>query len=66
MSLNRKFATEGLVWTREEAAAQLGISVRKLQELTQTRKVPHLRLGRRVVYPRLALAKYVADRTCGG
>jgi excisionase family DNA binding protein len=34
-----------------EAAAALGISRRLLQSLVQEGRVPHVRLGRRVVFP---------------
>ena len=45
-----------------EAAQALGISKRLLWTLTNQGAVPHLRLGRTVVYPVDALRKWLADQ----
>ncbi|WP_428387342.1 helix-turn-helix domain-containing protein [Mucisphaera sp.] len=52
----------------KDAARALGISRRKLWELTadQGSGIPHLRLGRAVLYPVDALKAWVAARTEGG
>ena len=43
--------TLALALRKPEAAAALGIGVRKLEELTLSRKVPHRKIGRTIVYP---------------
>ena len=45
-----------------EAAKSLGIGRRLLWELTNRKEIPHLRLGRRVVYPVDALQAWLAER----
>lgn len=42
-----------------EAAPLLGVSERKLWELTKSNTVPHLRIGRKVLYSPRALAAWV-------
>jgi len=51
-----------------EAARSLGIGERKLWELTADRAsgIPHVRLGRRIVYPTRELADWLAARLEGG
>lgn len=46
-----------------EAAEMLRCSVRTIRQLTYTGGLPHLKIGRRVFYPRPALAQWVADNT---
>lgn len=48
-----------LALTREEAAAALGISSRKVWELTNCGELPHRRIGTRTVYPVDALKAWV-------
>lgn len=48
------------------AAAALGISPRLLWSLTNQGKVPHLRLGRSVVYPVDMLQRWLAEQANGG
>ena len=43
--------SEHLLLNAKEAAQALSISPRKLWELTNRGQVPHIRLGRRVLYP---------------
>lgn len=47
-----------------EAARALGISSRKLWEITADRDsgIPHVRIGRRVVYPTRELRDWLAQR----
>ena len=47
-----------------EAAEAIGISARKLWELTadQTSGIPHCRFGKRVVYPVDQLRQWLAER----
>jgi excisionase family DNA binding protein len=51
---------------REEAAAYLGISVRKLDQLKAGNAIPYAKIGSRVVFPVAALDRWLADRTKGG
>ena len=45
-----------------EAAAALGFSKRKLEELTKNGEVPHAHVGRCVLYPVDALREWLADQ----
>jgi excisionase family DNA binding protein len=49
-----------------EAAKALGIGARKLWELTNIGAVPHVRLGRAIVYPVSLLEKWLAEQANGG
>lgn len=51
----------------KEAAAALGISARKLWEITadRTSGIPHIRLGKVVVYPVDGLREWLAERVTG-
>jgi excisionase family DNA binding protein len=44
------------------ASRSLSISPRLLWSLTQSREIPSLRIGRRVLYPRLALEQWIESR----
>jgi excisionase family DNA binding protein len=52
--------TESLVWSVEETGRLLGISRAHAYELVARGELPHLRLGRRLVVPKHALAKLLA------
>jgi excisionase family DNA binding protein len=45
-----------------EAARALGIGTRLLWQLTNTGEIPHLRLGRAVVYPVDSLRAWLAEQ----
>ena len=45
------------------AARALGISPRKLWEMTKAGLVPHARLGRSVSYPTAALIRWIEEQT---
>jgi len=49
-----------------EAARALGISERLLWDMTKRGEIPHLRLGRAVVYPVAALDRWLAERAEAG
>ena len=53
--------TERLVWSVEEAGRLLGISRAHAYELVARGDLPHLRLGRRLVVPKHALAMLLAE-----
>lgn len=52
-----------LVWTVEEAGRLLGISRAHAYELVARGDLPHIRLGRRVVIPKHAIAELLARAT---
>jgi excisionase family DNA binding protein len=60
MSLDGSDA-EPLVWTVEETGHLLGISRAHTYELVARGELPHLRLGRRVVIPKTAIAALLTD-----
>jgi excisionase family DNA binding protein len=49
-----------------EAAKMLGISPRLLWTMTNMNEIPHVRLGRRILYQVSALERWLSDRTQGG
>jgi len=49
--------TDGLVLTVPKAAQALCISRNLAYELVRQKKIPHVRLGRRILVPRAALEK---------
>lgn len=53
--LNRNL---NLLLDRREAANQLGISLRKLDELIARKELPVRRIGRRVLVPRHSLEQF--------
>jgi excisionase family DNA binding protein len=48
-----------------EAARALGIGERKLWELTNRRAIPHIKLGKVVLYPVGELERWLAEQTKG-
>ena len=48
---------------RKEAARTLSISERKLFEMTKSKEIPHLTIGRSVRYPANELAAWIASKT---
>ncbi|XHC25110.1 helix-turn-helix domain-containing protein [Phycisphaerales bacterium ac7] len=47
---------------RPEAAKLLGISLRSLDALVASRRIPHQRIGARVVFPLEALRRWSEDQ----
>ena len=58
--------TPPLALRAEDAAKALGIGKRLLWTLTNQGEIPHVRLGRAVVYPVDALRKWLAEMAKGG
>ncbi len=52
-----------LCLTAEQVAQELGISVSLVRRLTRNGSLPHLRLGRRIIYPSAAINSWLADHT---
>jgi excisionase family DNA binding protein len=46
----------------KEAAEALGIGERKLWELTNRGEIPHIRVGRAVIYPVAELERWLAEQ----
>jgi len=53
--------SEKLVLTVEQAAEILGISRPTAYQAIQTGEIPHIRIGRRILVPRAALEKLLAN-----
>lgn len=54
-----------LAFGPRDAAKALGVSERTLWTWTQNREIPHIRIGRRVLYPVDVLRKWMADGCAG-
>jgi len=59
-------ADRPLLLDRPKAAALLSISPRLLWSLTNSGEIPHIKLGRRVLYPLARLEEWIASRSEGG
>lgn len=59
-------STERKVYTVEEMAKVLGLGRSAAYEAIQEGRVPHLRIGRRIVVPVAALEKMLAEAQCSG
>lgn len=57
---------ESLALSAREAAKALGIGARTLWVITNRNEIPHVRIGRRVLYPRAALVDWLAERSRKG
>jgi excisionase family DNA binding protein len=56
---------EPLLLSAKETAKLLGISERTLFTLTKAGDVPHIRIGRRIMYPRTSLVEWIEQRSAG-
>jgi excisionase family DNA binding protein len=50
----------------DDVARLLNVSARTVWSLTESGSLPHLRIGRRVLYPVDGLRRWAAERTRGG
>ena len=48
-----------------EAAAALGLSLSTLERLTRAGTIPHVKVGRCVIYPVTTLQEFLSSRTKG-
>lgn len=55
-----------LAVSRQDAAALLGISERLLWTMTNAGKIPHVRIGSRVLYPVEALRQWLDEQAQPG
>ncbi len=53
---------ERLTLSRKEAAVLLGISEKLLWTKTKASRIPHIRIGGRVLYPRENLERWLEDQ----
>ena len=53
----------GRLYTRQEAAEKLNVTVRFVTRCVQERRIRYVRVGRMVRIPETALAEYVASNT---
>ena len=49
-----------------EVSERTGLSLSSVRKLTRSGEIPHLRIGRRIIYPAEALAEWLAQNTVGG
>jgi excisionase family DNA binding protein len=59
-------ATGEVMLTLREAAQKLRVSERTLREYVKRGIVPHLRLGRNILFPLRALERWIETHTRGG
>jgi excisionase family DNA binding protein len=57
---------EPITLNPRDAAKFLGIGERLLWSMTNRREIPHVRIGRKVLYPIDRLREWLRDRTKGG
>lgn len=48
-----------------ETAKALGVCERTISTLTANQEIPHVRIGRRVLYPVADLQRWIDERKCG-
>jgi excisionase family DNA binding protein len=63
MNLVRPAASEDRLYTRQEAAEHLNVTVRFVTRCVQERRIRYVRVGRMVRIPETALAEYIATNT---
>ena len=49
-----------------EVSNQTGISISLVRKLTRSGEIPHIKVGRRVLYPADALAEWLTQKTVSG
>ena len=52
---------EKLCYTAQELSVQLGLSLSKVRLMTRQQKIPHIRVGRRIIYPVKAINQWIED-----
>jgi excisionase family DNA binding protein len=62
----RDGAVPRLALRPKEASQAIGIGARLLWQLTNQGRIPHVRLGKRVVYPVDQLREWLAEQSKGG
>lgn len=49
-----------------KVADRTGLSLSTIRKLTRCGEIPHIRVGRRILYPAEALAEWLSEKTIGG
>ena len=49
-----------------EVSERTGLSLSSVRKLTRSGEIPHIRVGRRILYPAEALAEWLTQQTVGG
>ncbi|WP_074742712.1 helix-turn-helix domain-containing protein [Ruminococcus sp. YRD2003] len=49
-----------------EVSERTGLSLSSVRKLTRSGEIPHIRVGRRILYPAEALAEWLTQKTVGG
>lgn len=49
-----------------KVADRTGLSLSTIRKLTRSGEIPHIRVGRRILYPAEALAEWLSENTIGG
>lgn len=57
---------EKITFNRKEAARKLGVSVVTLDREVKNNNMPHVRIGRRVLFTQILLENYIERSTKGG
>lgn len=55
--------TEKITFDRKEAARRLGVSVVTIDRELAKKRIPHVRVGRRVLFTQQLLEKYIEQNT---
>ncbi len=54
-----------ICYTAKEIAKVTGLSISTVRKLTRTGELPHLRVGRRILYPVTAIHEWLLANTIG-
>ena len=49
-----------------DVSDRTGLSLSSIRKLTRSDEIPHIRVGRRILYPAEALAEWLTQHTVGG
>ncbi|SFX40975.1 helix-turn-helix domain-containing protein [Ruminococcus sp. XPD3002] len=49
-----------------EISELTGLSISLIRKMTHSGEIPHIRVGRRILYPAEALAEWLSENTIGG
>lgn len=64
--LEQAAAVPQLALRPKDAARSLGVGARMLWTMTASGQIPHVRLGRRILYPLRELQDWLTKRATGG
>jgi len=49
-----------------DVSERTGLSLSSVRKLTRSGEIPHIKVGRRILYPTDALAEWLTQKTVGG